>query len=355
MELGLLSFGDRRLDPTSGTRQPVAEVLKEQLERIKLADEIGLGFYGLGEHHIDMYAISNPGTVLAAAAAVTKDITLATAVTVLSTDDPVRLFQQFTTIDQISGGRAEIMAGRGSFTESYPLFGASLSDYDALFDEKLQLLMRLNEQDPITWSGRFRTALDNVHVLPRPFGDKLRISVGTGGNPQSSVRAGSLGLPVVYAIFGGHPERFAPLVDLYRRASEAAGHAADSQHVTMSGVGLIAEKSQDAKDTFFPYWHQMMKYGASARGWSVPGREDYDHFADGAQMLFVGSPNEVAERLISVGKLTKADRYAMHMDWSGVPHSKVMRALELIGSEVLPQVNEAFAEESAGSDADGAV
>ncbi len=343
MELGLLSFGDRRLIPETGKREPVDKVLREQLERITLADDIGMGFYGLGEHHIDMYAISNPGTVLAAAASITKRITLATAVTVLSTEDPVRLYQQFTTLDQLSGGRAEIMAGRGSFTESYPLFGASLADYDELYDEKLQLLMALNADNPITWQGTFRSPLDNVEVLPRPHGDTLRISVGTGGNPQSSVRAGALGLPVVYAIIGGHPERFAPLVDLYRRAHEASGHEAKDQHVTMSAIGLVADKSQDAKDTFFPYWHQMMQYGAKARGWSVPGRADYDHMTDGAQMLFVGSPNEVAERLIEVGKLTRADRYAMHMDWSGVPHSHVMHAIELIGDIIMPQVNEAFA------------
>lgn len=340
MQLGLISFGDRRLEPTTGKRQPVHEVLKEQLERIRLAEDVGLGFYGLGEHHIDMYAISNPGTVLAAAASVTSSITLATAVTVLSTEDPVRLYQQFTTLDQLSGGRAEIMAGRGSFTESYPLFGASLGDYDELFDEKLQLLMELNSHNPITWSGTFRPPLDKAEVLPRPYGDSLRISVGTGGNPQSSIRAGVLGLPVVYAIIGGQPERFAPLVDLYRRAHEASGHTVEDQHVTMSGVGLIADSSQDAKDTFYPYWHQMMQYGARARGWSVPGREDYDHYTDGASMLMVGSANEVAERLISVGKLTNADRYALHMDWSGVPHAAVMRAIELMGETILPQVRQ---------------
>lgn len=342
MQLGLLSFGDRRLTPT-GARVPVDQVLKEQLERIQLAEDVGLGFYGLGEHHIDMYAISNPGTVLAAAASLTERITLATAVTVLSTEDPVRLFQQFTTLDQLSGGRAEIMAGRGSFTESYPLFGASLGDYDELYDEKLQLLMRLNESDPVTWRGKFRSALEDVTVLPRPYGERLSISVGTGGNPQSSVRAGALGLPVVYAIIGGQPERFAPLVELYRRASQASGHTEDRQRVTMSAIGLVADKSQDAAETFYPYWKQVMEYGAKARGWSVPSRDEYDHYADGAQMLFVGSPGQVAERLIEVGMLTRADRYAMHMDWAGVPHADVMRAIELIGSDILPQVNEAFA------------
>lgn len=341
MELGLLSFGDRRLE-ADGSRVPVDQVLREQLERIRLAEDVGLGFYGLGEHHLDAYAISNPGTVLAAASSLTSSITLATAVTVLSTEDPVRLFQQFTTLDQLSGGRAEIMAGRGSFTESFPLFGASLGDYEALFEEKLELLLSLNEHDPITWQGRFRPALQDAHVYPRPFGERLRVSVGTGGNPESSLRAGVRGLPVVYAIIGGQPERFAPLVELYRRGSEQAGHPVESQHVTMSAIGLVAERSQDAKEEFFPYWHQVMKYGAKARGWTVPSRADYDHYAAGAQMIFAGSPAEVAERLIAVGSLTRADRYALHMDWAGVPHTSVMRAIELIGSDVLPQVNAAL-------------
>jgi len=342
MQLGVMSFGDRRLIPETGKRVPVSQVLKEQLERVVLADQVGLDFYGLGEHHIDAYAISNPGTVLAAASSLTTHITLGTSVTVLSTEDPVRLFQQFTTLDQLSGGRAEVMAGRGSFTESYPLFGASLNDYDALYDEKVQLLLQLSEQSPTTWRGRFRSGLDSALVLPRPYGDKLRVSIGTGGNPQSSVRAGALGAPVVYAIIGGHPERFAPLVDLYRRASEQSGHAPESQHVTMTAIGLVAQNSQDAKNTFYPYWNQMMQYGADARGWSVPGRDDYDHMVDGAAMIFAGSPDEVAERLISVGKLTNADRYFLQMDWSGVPHEHVMKAIELIGTRIKPQVDEAF-------------
>ncbi|WP_430866733.1 LLM class flavin-dependent oxidoreductase [Demequina aurantiaca] len=340
MQLGVMSFGDRR-SGADGTWTPVAQSLKEQLERIQLAEQVGLDFYGLGEHHIESYAISNPGTVLAAASSVTERITLGTAVSVVSTDDPVRLFQQFTTLDQLSAGRAEIMAGRGSFTESYPLFGASLNDYEALFDEKIQLLLRLSEESPITWSGRFRAALDQALVLPRPFGERLSVSIGTGGNPQSSVRAGMLGAPVVYAVIGGQPERFAPLVDLYRRASEQAGNAA-RQHVTMTAVGLIADRSQDAKNTFYPYWNQVMEYGAQARGWSVPSRVDYDHMTQGGDMIFAGSPDEIAARLISVGQLTKADRYFLQMDWGGVPHGHVMKAIELLGTRVKPQVDEAF-------------
>ncbi|XVV07907.1 LLM class flavin-dependent oxidoreductase [Actinosynnema sp. CA-248983] len=336
MQLGVYSFADRNPDPATGEQVSVADALANQLERIRLADELGLGFYGLGEHHLPQYAISNPGTVLAAAASVTSNITLSSAVTVLSTEDPVRVYQQFTTLDQLSRGRAELLAGRGSFTESFPLFGANLEDYDELYEEKLALLLRLDRENPITWSGRFRAPLEDAHVYPRPYRDRLRISVGTGGNPESSVRAGLLGLPVVYAIIGGMPERFAPLVDLYRRAGEAGGHT--DLEVTMSAIGLISRRSQDAKDSFYPYWLETMKYGARARGWSVPSRAEYDAWTAGAQSIFAGSPQEVAERLISVGRLVGADRYAMQMDWSGVPHKLVMESIELLGTEVLPLV-----------------
>ncbi|MGM1061674.1 LLM class flavin-dependent oxidoreductase [Saccharothrix sp. Mg75] len=342
MQLGVYSFGDRHPDPVTGDQVPVADALAQSLERIRLADELGLGFYGLGEHHLPQYSISSPGTVLAAAASVTRDITLSSAVTVLSTEDPVRVYQQFTTLDQLSRGRAELLAGRGSFTESFPLFGASLEDYDELYEEKLALLLRLDREDPITWSGKFRAPLENAHVYPRPYGERLRISVGTGGNPESSMRAGLLGLPVVYAIIGGEPERFAPLVDLYRRAGEAGGHGPGELDVTMSAIGLIARNSQDAKNAFYPYWLETMKYGAKARGWSVPSRSDYDAWTEGATSIFAGSPQEVAERLISVGGLVDADRYAMQMDWAGVPHKLVMEAIELLGTEVKPLVDAAL-------------
>jgi probable LLM family oxidoreductase len=342
MELGIYSFGDRHPDPVTGEQVPVADKLAQTLERIRLADELGLAFYGLGEHHLENYAISNPGTVLAAAASVTQRITLSSAVTVLSTEDPVRVYQQFTTLDQLSRGRAELLAGRGSFTESFPLFGADLEDYDELFEEKLALLLTLDRQDPVTWSGKFRAPLENVRVLPRPYGKRLRISVGTGGNPQSSVRAGLLGLPVVYAVIGGQPERFKPLVDLYRRAGESGEHAPQDLHVTMGGIGLVAKNSQDARETFYPYWMETMRYGSQARGWPMPTRAHYDSYTRDANSLLVGSPQEIADRLITVGKLVGADRYAMQMDWSGVPHSVVMNAIELLGTEVLPQVRQEF-------------
>jgi len=342
VELGIYSFGDRAPDPITGEQLPVSTVLANTLERIKLADELGLGFYGLGEHHLDSYAISNPATVLAAAASVTERIMLSTAVSVLSTEEPVRLYQQFTTLDQLSRGRAELLVGRGSFVESFPLYGASLDDYDALFEEKLDLLLALDRDDPVTWSGKFRPPLRGARVLPRPFGERLRISVGTGGHQDSSIRAGALGLPVVYAVIGGRPERFAPLVQLYRRASEVSGNDPSTQHVTMGAIGLVARKSQDAKDAFYPYWLETMKYGARARGWTVPTRAEYDAYTDGATVLFTGSPNEVADRLITVGKLVGADRYAMQMDWSGVPQARVLTAIELLGTEVLPQIKAEF-------------
>ena len=336
MKLGVLSFGDLRLDQTTGNRQPIDVQLREQLERIKLADEVGLDFYGLGEHHLDSYAISNPGTVLAAAATITSRITLTSAVSVLSTDDPVRLFQQFATLDQLSSGRAEIIAGRGSFTESFPLFGASLADYDDLFAEKLDLLIQLNGGNPVDWSGRFRPPLEAAEVYPRPFGERLKISVGTGGSPESSARAGALGLPIVYAIIGGEPERFAPLVELYRSSGKAAGQS--GLEVTMSGIGLVSENSSHAKDTFYPYWRQTMKAGAAARGWSVPSRSDYDSYTSGAHTILAGSPAEIVDRLSPVIELTRPNRYALQMDWSGVPHAEVMTAIELLGTVVAPQL-----------------
>ncbi|MEU4443852.1 LLM class flavin-dependent oxidoreductase [Actinosynnema sp. NPDC050801] len=350
MQLGIYSFGDRHADPLTGERVSVADKLAQTLERIRLADELGLGFYGLGEHHLADYAISSPGTVLAAAASVTSRITLSSAVTVLSTEDPVRVYQQFTTLDQLSRGRAELLAGRGSFTESFPLFGANLEDYDELFEEKLALLLRLDREDPITWSGRFREPLKNAHVYPRPYGSRLRISVGTGGNPESSIRAGVLGLPVVYAVIGGEPERFAPLVDLYRRAREAGGQDPAGSDVTMSAIGLIARRSQDAKEAFHPYWLETMKYGARARGWPVPSRAEYDEWTRGARSIFAGSPAEIAERLVSVGRLVGADRYAMQMDWSGVPHRLVMEAIELLGTEVMPLVRAELGSPAVGAE-----
>ncbi len=256
MQLGVYSFGDIHPHPVTRATTSPAQRVADLLERIRLAEQVGLDFFGVGEHHRPDYAVSSPSTVLAAAAAQTQRIQLGSAVTVLSTEDPVRVYQQFATMDLISRGRIELVAGRGSFIESYALFGADLSDYDALYDEKISLLLRIDDGNPVTWSGRFRPPLNDATILPRPYdkpewGEHLAISIATGGNPESSVRAGLLGLPVNYAIIGGMPARFAPLVDLYRRAFAQSERERTHSGVTISGMGFVADTFEQATKTFF--------------------------------------------------------------------------------------------------------
>ncbi|MET0844142.1 MAG: LLM class flavin-dependent oxidoreductase [Mycetocola sp.] len=342
MELGVYSFGDIPTDPATGKLVSAGQQLRETIERIRLADEAGLDWFGIGEHHRPEYSISSPATVLAAAATVTKSIRLSSAVTVLSTEDPVRVFQQFATIDLLSGGRAEIAAGRGSFIESFPLFGANLADYDELYEEKLGLLLELNDHERVTWKGRFRPALDDALILPRPHGGKLDIWIATGGNPESSMRAGYLGLPINYAIIGGYPEQFAPLAKLYREAGEKAGHQASNLRVAVSGPGFLAATSQEAKDTFYPYWRTSMTKIAAERGFTAPSRLGYDSQTARRGAIFAGSPNEVADKIIALHEHLAYDRHALQMDWSGLPHALVMRSIELLASDVMPQVRAAI-------------
>lgn len=342
MELGVYSFGDIPTDPATGNLVSPAQQLRETIERILLADDAGLDWFGIGEHHRPEYSISSPATVLAAAATVTKNIRLSSAVTVLSTEDPVRVFQQFATIDLLSGGRAEIAAGRGSFIESFPLFGASLADYDDLYEEKLGLLLELNNHERVTWNGRFRPSLDDALILPRPHGEKLDIWIATGGNPESSMRAGYLGLPINYAIIGGYPEQFAPLAKLYREAGEKAGHEASALKVAVSGPGFLAATSQEAKDTFYPYWRTSMTKIAAERGFTAPSRLGYDSQTARRGAIFAGSPNEVADKIIALHGHLEYDRHALQMDWSGLPHALVMRSIELLASDVMPQVRAAI-------------
>src|SRR4051794_35444681 len=263
MELGIYTFGDIHPDPVTGATTSPADRLAQLLERTRLAEEGGLDYVGFGEHHRPDYAISAPATVMAAALAPTSRLPGGSAVTVLSTEDPVRVYQQFATMDLLSRGRVELLAGRGSFIESYPLFGADLDDYDALFDEKIVLLRRLDEGNPVTWQGRFRPALHDAVVLPRPFdlpgrGEHLDVWIATGGSPQSSVRAGVLGLPVSYAIIGGKPAQFAPLVELYRQAHAESGHDPAGRRVAVAGMGFLTDDGRAARDTFYPYWLDSM-------------------------------------------------------------------------------------------------
>ncbi len=348
MELGLYTFGDIHPDPVTGERVSPAQRLADVLERIRLAEQVGLDYVGIGEHHRPEYAISSPSTVIAAALAQTERITVGSAVTVLSTEDPVRVFQQFATMDLISRGRVELLAGRGSFIESYPLFGASLDDYDALYDEKIALLLQIDLQNPVTWSGRFRAALDHALVLPRPYdkpgrGEHLDIAVATGGNPQSSVRAGVLGLPISYAIIGGQPAQFAPLVELYRQAHTESGHDAAHRFVSVAGMGFLADDGKRAREFFYPYWHESMRRIAAERGFTMPNRISYESQAARGGAYFVGGPEEIAERIVALHGVLHHDRQAFQMDLSGVPQRESLHAIELLGTRVAPLVRAALA------------
>lgn len=347
MRLGFYTFGDNAPDPTTGEQMPVSQRLRDVLERIRLADEVGLDYAGIGEHHRPDYAISSPATMISAALAQTENITVGSAVTVLSTEDPVRVYQQFATMDQLSGGRVELLAGRGSFIESYPLFGADLDDYDALYDEKIVLLRLIDEGSPVTWSGRFRPALDEAVILPRPFdkpgrGEHLDIAIATGGNPQSSVRAGVLGLPVNYAIIGGKPAQFAPLVDLYRRAAAQSGHDAAALEVSVSTMGFLADDGKQARDFFYPYYLQNMKKISAERSFPMPNRISYEATASRGGAYFIGSPEEVADRIVELHGALGHDRQIFQMDLSGVPQKESLRAIELLGTEVAPRVRAAL-------------
>jgi probable LLM family oxidoreductase len=342
MRLGVYSFGDIHPDPVTNRRTSPAQRMADLLERIRLAEQVGLDFFGIGEHHRPDYAVSAPATVLAAAAGQTSRIGLSSAVTVLSTEDPVRVYQQFATIDLISSGRVELMAGRGSFIESYSLFGADLADYDALYDEKIQLLLDIDAGNPVSWSGRFRPALADAVILPRPYpkpglGEHLRISVATGGNPESSVRAGILGLPINYAVIGGQPARFAPLVDLYRRAFEQTERPGAVREVAVSGMGFISDDGR-ALDRFFPYWLDSMRRIARERRFPMPDRASYEAQAAPGGAYFVGTPEQVAERIVDLHAVLGHDRQGFQMDLSSVPQEDCLRAIELLGTAVAPLV-----------------
>ena len=351
MEFGIYSFGDVHRDREPGGSPDtdlVEQNLADTIERIRLADATGLDYFGIGEHHRPDYSVSAPATVLAAAATVTSRIKLGSAVTVLSTEDPVRVFQQFATIDLLSHGRAEIVAGRGSFIESFPIFGASLEDYDALYAEKLELLLALNDSEFITWSGRFRAPLDNQQILPRPSRQgehpgKLDIWIATGGNPESSARAGALGLPVSYAIIGGHPHRFAPLFDLYRRSAAQHGHDPATLRTAIAAPGFVGRDSAAAKEVFFPYWIESMARISAERGFPAPTRETFDQMVDPTGAIFAGDPDEVAAKIVAVHGHLGMDRVGLQMDWSGVPQQLVLESIELFATEVAPRVRKALA------------
>jgi probable LLM family oxidoreductase len=332
LELGLYTFADLgpEIDP--------AQRMRNLLEEIELADQLGLEVFGVGEHHRPDYAVSAPVVVLAAAAERTKNIRLTSAVTVLSSDDPVRVFQNFATLDLLSGGRAEIMAGRGSFIESFPLFGYDLNDYDELFAEKLELLLKLRESERVTWSGKHRAPLDSAGVYPRPIQDPLPVWIAVGGTPQSVVRAALLGLPLAIAIIGGQPERFAPLARLYRQAAGQAGHDPLRLPISINSHTYVAKTSQQAGDEYFPTYAAMMNRIGRERGWAPVNRGQFEAGRSPRGALLVGSPEEVAEKILFEHELFGNQRFMAQISIGTMPHDKVMRAIELFGTEVAPAV-----------------
>jgi probable LLM family oxidoreductase len=340
VQIGVYTFGDLAPDPATG-RADHAGRIRELLEEIVLADEVGLDVFGVGEHHRPDFVVSAPAVVLAAAATRTKRIRLTSAVSVISSDDPVRVFQEFATLDLISGGRAEVMAGRGSFIESFPLFGYDLRDYDALFEEKLDLLLRLRASERITWQGRSRAPIDDRGVYPRPVQDPLPVWVAVGGTPASAVRAGSLGLPMAVAIIGGLPERFAPLVELHRDAARAAGHASPVP-VSINSHGLVGDTSQQAADDAFPPLAAMMNRIARERGFAPMDRAAFDASRTLRGADFVGSPREIVDKILFQHSLFGHDRFLLQMIGGGMAHAKVMRSIELLGTEVAPAVRRAL-------------
>jgi probable LLM family oxidoreductase len=336
MELGVYTFGDVLRDPRTGTTISPEQRLKNLIEEVQLADQVGLDVFGLGEHHRPDYAVSAPSVVLGAAAVRTTNIRLTSAVTVLSSEDPVRVFQQYSTIDLLSGGRAEIMAGRGSFIESFPLFGFDLEDYDELFAEKLELLLQLRDSVRVSWQGRHRAALTDQPVHPRPVQDPLPVWVAVGGNPQSVVRAGALGLPLALAIIGGEPERFAPLATLFHRAAAQYGHG--PLPVSINGHGFVADTSQAAADSFFATYAEVMTQLGRERGWGPMTREQFDALAGLRGAIAVGSPEQVAEKILFQHEVFRHQRYLMQSSLGAAPHREVLRSIELLGTEVAPIV-----------------
>ncbi|WP_102275168.1 LLM class flavin-dependent oxidoreductase [Cytobacillus massiliigabonensis] len=343
MEIGISTFVETTPDIKTGEVISHAQRIREVVEEIVLADKVGLDVFGVGEHHRVDYAASSPAVILAAAASRTEKIRLTSAVTVLSSADPVRVFQDFATVDAISNGRAEIMAGRGSFIESFPLFGYDLNDYDELFEEKLELLLKIVASEKVTWKGGHRPAIQNLGVYPRPVQGPLPVWIGSGGNSESVVRAGILGLPLVLAIIGGRPLQFGALVKLYKRAAAHAGHDLSKLTVASHSHGFIAEDKETAADKFFPSTQYVMNKLGRERGWGPYTRSSFDDARSLEGALYVGDPQTVAEKIIYLRKNVGITRFMLHVPVGTMPHAEVIKAIELLGKEVAPLVRKEVA------------
>ena len=337
MQIGIGMFGDLGRDD-KGKLQPAERRLQELMEEIKLADDVGLDIFALGEHHREEYAISSPEIVLAAAASITKNIRLASAVTVLSSADPVKVYEDFATLDLLSHGRAEIIAGRGSFIESFPLYGYDLKDYDKLFEEKLDLLLKINSNETVSWKGTLRAPLVNQKVLPRAVNNHLNIWIGAGGTPESVVRAARLGLPLILAIIGGSPKQFKPLVQLYKDGYKANGHDVPGMQIGIHSHSFAASDGKQAADILYPFYASQMTKIGRERGWPPYSRQQFDagRTRDGA--LFVGSPAEITDKIAYMHELFGITRFVAHIDVGGAPHKDLMKTIELYGAEIVPEL-----------------
>ena len=341
MELGVGMFGDNHYDK-NGKPQSAGQRLRELIEEIKLMDEVGLDFYGIGEHHRPDYAVSAPEIILAAASTVTKNIKLGSAVSVVSSSDPVKLYQSFATIDQLSNGRAELVAGRGSFIESFPLFGYDLKDYDALFEEKLELLLKINTENPITWKGKFRAALKDQQVLPRAVNDQLNIWVAIGGTPESVLRAGKYGLPVIFAIIGGNPKQFQPLFEYYKKVFGHFEHDKTKFQVGVHMHTFFGEDSQQTADEYYPVYAAQMNRIGVTRGWPPFQRQQYDQGRSPDGHLIIGDATEAIDKILHMEELFGLTRFSAHMDVGGPSHSAMMKSIEIYGTKIAPKVREAL-------------
>ena len=347
VELGLDTFGDVTLD-RAGTPLPAHAVLANVVTEAVLADQVGVDNIGLGEHHRPDFAISSPETVLAAIAGQTERIRLGSAVTVLSSDDPVRVFQRFATLDAVSGGRAEVVLGRGSFTESFPLFGYPLEQYEVLFEEKLELFAEILREQPVTWSGTTRSALTGQTIVPATA-DGLRTWVGVGGSPASVVRAASYGLPLIIAIIGGESERFKPFVDLYHRANAELGNPV--LPVGVHSPGHVADTDEQAREQLWPHWQVMRDRLGAERGWGRTSKGEFDAAAGPAGALYVGSPETVARKIAATVSALGLQRFNMKYSHGTLPHEQMLRSIELYGTAVIPRVRELLAEAGSGASA----
>jgi len=339
IEIGIDSFAARPTN-NSESKTSASQAIIELLERIELADAVGLDVFGIGEHHRKEFLDSAPSMILAAAASKTKKIRLTSAVTVLSAADPVRVFQNYATLDLISKGRAEMVVGRGSFIESFPLFGFKLEDYDALFSEKLDLLLQIQKNEEVTWSGKFRPALKNQTIYPRPMQNPLPIWLGVGGTPESFARAGILGLPLMVAIIGGETHRFRPLIDLYRASGIKAGHPPEKLKVGLHSLGYVGKNSQEAVDNYYPGYAETFTRIGKERGWPPVTRERFNTQTGLTGALLVGGPEEIADKILRhSASLGNISRLCFQMDNAGLSHQQLMDSIELIGTKVKPLVN----------------